>query len=282
MDNQTNRGDEQLKSAVRADLERLLSLVKGDVEQRVRVREALKRLVQAWDRGDQDYLSRFLAGSASRPLLETYRDAEVSLERLSLALARGADLAQEELEKHLANYCSAKGLRLEGRSGSFHVDTLLDVTFNLKKRAANVGIQPLQSLDWNKIEAALDSERERLWGRPSDPAAIRDRLVAAYETVAAIHPNPTRWVRLTDVYQELKRRVEKEMPDWKKTRLRLIAYYKDEFRVDLSRLWSAQMAGQLDGQQIEFSAIRDPRLSFHIPLPDGTSTSVGFIRPKQP
>ncbi|MDP2857792.1 MAG: hypothetical protein Q8P50_07430 [Bacillota bacterium] len=281
MDCQTNRGDEQLKSAVRADLERLLSLVKRDVEQRVRAREALKRLVQAWDRGDQDYLSRFLAGSTSRPLLETYRDAEVSLERLRLALARGADLAQEELEKQLANYCSAKGLRLEGRSGSFQVDTLLDVTLNLKKRAAKVGIQPLQSLDWSKIEAALDSERERLWGRPSDAAAIRDRLVAAYETVAALHPNPTRWVRLTDVYQEMKRRAEKEVPGWKKTRLRLNAYYRDEFCVDLSRLWSAQIAGPLDGQQIEFSAIRDPRLSFQIPLPDGTAASVGFMRPRQ-
>jgi hypothetical protein len=281
MANQTNRGDEQLKSAVKADLERLLSLVRRDVERRVRVRAALKRLVQAWDRGDSDYLSRFLAGPASGLLLDTYGDAELSLERLRLALGRGADLAQEELERHLADYCSAKGFRLEGRSGAFHVDTLLNVTFDLKKRGAKVGTQYLQSLDWGKIEATLDSEHERLWGRPSDVATIRDRLVASYDIVAALHPNPTRWVRLADVYQELKRRAERETPDWK-TRRRLAAYYRDEFCVDLSRVWSTQMAGRLGGVQIEFSAIRDPRLSFQIPLPDATVTSVGFMRPEQP
>lgn len=280
MTSETSRGDEQLKSAVRGDLERLRTLVKRDVHQRVRIREALNRLVHAWDRGDLDYLSRFLAGPASKSLLETYRDAELSLERLRLALARGADLVQEELGKRLADYCSARGLHLEGRSGSFHINTFIDVTFDLKKRAAKVGIKYMQSLDWDKIEAALDSERERLWGRPSDAAQIRDRMLAAYETVATAHPNPTRWARLADMYRELRKRAEGEMPEWKK-KGRLAAYHRDEFSVDLERLWSAQLAGQLNGQQIELSAIRDPRLSFHIPLPDGTLSSVGFMRPVQ-
>lgn len=280
MTSEPSSGDQQLRSAVRADLERLLTLVKNDVKQRVRIRNALGRLVQAWDRGDVDYLSRILASQAGKPLVETYRDAELSLERLRLALARSADLAQEELEKRLADYCSARGLHLEGRSGSFHINTLLDVTFDLKKRAAKVGIKYMQGLDWDKIETALDSERGRLWARPGDPAQIRNRLLAAYETVSAARRNPTRWARLADIYHELRRRAETEMPDWKK-KGRLAAYHRDEFSADVERVLSAQLAGQLDGQQIEFSAIRDPRLSFQIPLPDGTVSSVGFMRPIQ-
>jgi hypothetical protein len=157
---------------------------------------------------------------------------------------------------------------------------VLKITFDFKKRGAKVGTQYIQSLQWDKIKSALSAEQERLWRRGDDAAKIRDSLVVAYENAINKHPNVTGWVRLEDIYQELKKRIEKETPDWK-SQQRLVAYYRDEFTIDLSILLLVQMAGKLAGTQIEFSAIRDPRLSFQVPLPDGTSNSVGFMRLKQ-
>lgn len=274
----SSAADQQLKSTVAADLSRLLSVIDGDVKRRMRARDVVKKLLAAWERGDVEYASKFLTGPSAKILPDTYGDAQVSLERLRLALARSADSAQEDLKVHLESYCAANGLHVEGRGGSYEIDSVLNVVFNAKKRGVKVGNQFVQRFDWSKIEAALNQEIQRLWGRPVDAAAIQRRFLAAYDAVAKRHPNPTKWVRLVDVYQELKRKAEEETPDWKKMG-RLSAYYRDEFCVDLSRFLAAQMAGEMNGQQLEFSAIRDPRLTFRVPMPDRTSSAVGFMRP---
>jgi len=277
MNHEKNSGDEQLKSTIDTDLNRLLSILEQDVKNRSRVRDSVKRLVRAWNNGDLSYMSKYINGPQGKSLIDTYGDASVSMDRLRLALARNEDSVREELDDHLAKYCAQEGLHLHGRHGSYHINGILEVNFDLKKRGAKVGTQYIQSLNWEKIRLALNSERERLWKREDDVANIRDRLVAAYKSVITKHPNVTGWVRLEDVYQELKKRVEKENPNWK-SQQRLVAYYRDEFTVDLSILLSMQMAGKVSGTEIEFSAIRDPRLSFQVPLPDGTANSVGFMR----
>jgi hypothetical protein len=273
-----SNADQQLKSIVASDLGRLLATIDTDVKRRLRARDSIKRLLAAWERGDLEYASKFLIGPSGKTLAEVYGDAQVSLERLRLALARSADSAQEDLMRQLEDYCSTHGLHLDGRGSSYEIDSILSVVFDTKKRGVKVGNQFVQRFDWGKIEAALDQEIERLWGRPADPTAVQDRLLGAYHAVASTHPNPTKWVRLMDVYQELKKQVEKENPRWK-TKGRLSAYYRDEFCVDLSRLMAAQMAGKLNGRELEFSAIRDPRLTFRVPLPDRTASALGFMRP---
>lgn len=280
MNQKNNSGDEQLRSTIETDLNRLLSILNQDVRQRSRARDSVKRLFRAWNLGDINYVSKYINGPQGKTLIETYGDAAVSLDRLRLALARNEDLVREEFENLLADYCSKEGLQLRGRYGSYHINNVLEVSFDFKKRGAKVGTQYIQSLHWDKIKSTLNAERERLWKRGDDAATIRDRLVVAYENAIANHPNVTGWVRLEDIYQELKKRVEKETPDWK-SRQRLIAYYRDEFTVDLSILLAVQMASKLAGTQIEFSAIRDPRLSYQVPLPGGTSNSVGFMRLKR-
>jgi hypothetical protein len=280
MNRENNSGDEQLKSTIDTDLNRLLSILDQDVKKRSRVRDSLKRLFRAWNLGDIAYVSKYINGPQGKTLIEAYGDAAVSLDRLRLALARNEDLVRKELDDLLVKYCDQEVLHLHGRHGSYHINGVLEVNFDFKKRGAKVGTQYIQSLNWDKILSALNTERERLWKRGQDAAAIQDRLVVAYENAINKHPNVTGWVRLEDIYQELKKRIEKETPNWK-SQQRLIAYYRDEFTIDLSILLSVQMAGKLAGTQIEFSAIRDPRLSFQVPLPDGTSNSVGFMRLKQ-
>ena len=277
MKHTVNGGDAQLRSTIDTDLNRLLSMLEQDVRKRSRVRDSVKRLVRAWNDGAIDYVSKYINGAQGKSLIETYGDASVSIDRLRFALARNEDSVRGELDGHLAEYCAREGLHLRGRQGSYHVNGVLQVDFDLKKRGAKVGTQYIQSLDWGRIKLALDNERGRLWQRGNGVTCIRDRLVAAYTNAIAKHPNVTGWVRLEDIYQELKRRVEKETPNWRNQQ-RLVAYYRDEFTVDLSILLSTQMAGKVSGTRVEFSAIRDPRLSFQVPLPDGTVNSVGFMR----
>lgn len=279
MNREKNSGDEQVKSTIDTDLNRLLSILEQDVKQRSRVRDSVKRLVRAWNLGDISYVSKYINGSQGKTLIETYGDAAVSVDRLRLALARNEDSVRKELDDRLVKYCAQERLHLYGRHGSYHINGILEVNFDLKKRGAKVGTQYIQSLNWEKIQVALNTERERLWQRGDDATAIRDRLVLAYENAIVKHPNVTGWVRLEDIYQELKKRIEKDNPNWKNQQ-RLIAYYRDEFTVDLSILLSMQMAGKVAGTEIEFSAIRDPRLSFQVPFPDGTANSVGFMRLK--
>ena len=277
MNRATDSGDEQLRSTIDTDLNRLLSMLEQDVRKRSRVRDSVKRLVRAWNEGAIDYVSKYINGPQGKSLMETYGDASVSIDRLRFALARNEDSVRGKLDDHLAEYCALEGLHLRGRQGSYHINGVLELDFDFKKRGAKVGTQYIQSLDWGRIKLALDNERGRLWQRGNGVTCIRDRLVAAYTNAIAKHPNVTGWVRLEDIYQELKRRVEQETPNWR-TQQRLVAYYRDEFTVDLSILLSMQMAGKVSGTRIEFSAIRDPRLSFQVPLPDGTMNSVGFMR----
>jgi hypothetical protein len=279
MNRERTTEDDQLRSTIEADLNHLLSILTQDVKKRSQVRDSAKRLARAWSDGDVSYVSKYVNGPQGKSLIETYGDASVSIDRLRLALARNEDSVREDLHDRLVEYCTHEKLHLNGRHGSYLINGVLQVNFDLKKRSAKVGTQYIQSLDWGKIQSAIDIERERLWRRPDDATGIRNRLVAAYEKAITKHPNVTGWARLEDIYQELKRRLERETPNWK-SQHRLVAYYRDEFTVDLSSLLSLQMAGKVSGTEIEFSAIRDPRLSFQVPLPDGTATSIGFMRPK--
>ena len=88
------------------------------------------------------------------------------------------------------------------------------------------------------------------------------------------------WARLEDIYQELKRRLEEVNPNWK-VGGRLVAYYKDEFSADLSMLWRAQVNNAVESPHLEFSGIRDPRLSYRVVLSAGRVEQYGHIRPRR-
>jgi len=60
---------------------------------------------------------------------------------------------------------------------------------------------------------------------------------------------------------------------------RLVAYYKDEFCADLSKLWKAQKQNDINIPHLELSGIRDNRLSYKVTLPDGKIELYGHIRP---
>src|SRR5205085_2110260 len=99
----------------------------------------------------------------------------------------------------------------------------------------------------------LERELDRIWGRPFEAAAFRDKLFSAYTQLVNRSPNPTGYVLLADVYRELRATRSGEVPG-ARSGGRLSAYYKDEFCADLSKLWQSQLSGQLSGTQLEFTS----------------------------
>ena len=106
----------------------------------------------------------------------------------------------------------------------------------------------------------------------------RVELIDLYKEIILIKPNPVGWLRLEDIYQGLKNRVQVNNPAWN-TGGRLVAYYKDEFSADLSNLWRAQTSERLGPPHIEFSGIRDPRFAYKVVLPGSQIGLYGHMRP---
>ncbi len=147
------------------------------------------------------------------------------------------------------------------------------------KGRTKIGILSITTLKWSRVLEALESERARLWKRGFKATLFRDQLVQAYQELEGAVPRPTGWTSLEGVYQILKREKEKKDPDWKKGG-RLVAYYKDEFSVDLSLLWRAQASKEVGLPHIELSAIRDPRRAYKVLQPDSNIGFFGFLRPR--
>jgi hypothetical protein len=85
---------------------------------------------------------------------------------------------------------------------------------------------------------------------------------------------------LEDIYQILRQDAERSDPQWCKNG-RLVAYYKDEFSADLSKLWEAQATKTIGSPHIEMSAIRDPRRAYKVLQPDHNTGTYGFLRPSE-
>lgn len=261
-------------------LNTLSKRITKDVSQRNKIKSSVRRISQAWAKEDFNAVNRIVYSNTVATLLRYYPEAEITVEKIKMLLEQKADFEIDELELKLKNYCDDNEIKLNGRSPRFIIDHLINVEFNRKRKSAKVGNLHLQIPEWIKIEQSIEEERKRVWGRDFSFLGFYNDLFLSYESIIKHQHNPTGWVRLADVYQILRKEIEKRNPDWK-SRKRLVAYYKDEFSADLSKLWRTQSSGDKVDKQIEFNSIRDPRLSFKVILPDGTTASYGFVRPKR-
>ena len=267
-----------LTGAIAAELDNLRRVITNDISQRSRAKRIVADLFKAVEKGNHDAAARIL--NRGDQLIEVYPQAKTTFEKLRIDLNRRQEEQLRETCAKLEEYCESERIPLKGRPPKYTVDHLLQVELDLKKTRSKVGVQSLSTLGWSRIRQALAEERARLWGRPFDAAIFRDRLTRAYGELERVSPSQTGWTSLEGVYQILKQQLELEDPDWRKGK-RLIAYYKDEFRADLSRLWQAQALRQLGSPHIEFSSIRDSRRAYNLIQPDHNVGSYGFLRPRE-
>ena len=261
-------------------LDELLKKIGDDVAQRNKIKDSIRRLREAWSNDNFDAVGRVISSKNMQSLPRFYPEGEIMVEKIKMCLELWMDEKINRIEMQLKKYCGDSKIKLHGRSPKFIIDYLINLELNRKKNTVKIGNIYLQSLDWGKIQESIEEELKRVWERPFDYSKLYDDIILFYEKIADYERNPTGWVRLADIYQSLKTEIAKRNPDWK-SKKRLVAYYKDEFSADLSKAWKAQNSDDRTDRQFEFSAIRDPRLAFKVILPDGSTASYGFIRPKR-
>ena len=279
MNESNSQQPSHLAEAAVAGLRNLLDQISEDVAQRNECRLFIRRVLAAIEKNDVDAQDRQLSKEPDA-LESLYPEARRAILELRLDLDRQLSERFDRLAHQLAHYSESKGIRLKGISPNFVVDGLLEVNLDKESKAAKVGASYIRTLDWQRIREKLDSEWERVWGRPFDVGRYRDELLAAYEGIMQMNPNPSGWAALNDIYQQLKESREDKDPDWRESG-RIAGYYKDEFSADLSKLRQGQIDGSLLPPHIEFSAIRDPRRAFKVVLPDGSTSNYGFLRPQR-
>jgi len=268
-----------LTQSIMTELETLSEVMSADISQRSKAKRVVVDLLKALEENNADTAARILQNRTEQ-LTDTYPRAKTTLEKLRIDLSRRQEEQIRETCTRLEEYCRAEQISLKGRPPKYTADHLLDVEFDRKKIRSKVGIQSLSTFDWSSVRDALQEERARLWQRPFDAADFKDQLIQAYKELEHQSPSPTGWAALEGVYQILKQRAESADPNWR-TGGRLVAYYKDEFSADLSRLWEAQARKQVDSPHIEFSAIRDPRRAYKVIQPDHNVGLYGFLRPRE-
>jgi len=275
MSNESSR----LTDTVMNELTDLSQTVSSDVALRSKTKKTLADLITALEKGETDVAARLL-GAKGQLLAELYPQCKPTLEKLRFDLNRRQEEAIRETYRLLEEYCRSEGVALRGNAPRFTVEYFVELELDRVKGRTRVGTQSVNGVGWDGIRVALESERSRVWRRPFEAAAFRDRLLAAYEESERINPSPSGWTPLETIYQYLKRQAELDQPNWMKSG-RLVAYYKDEFSADLSLLWQAQSRGQTASPQIEFSAIRDPRRAYKVLQPDQTVGTYGFMRARE-
>lgn len=268
-----------LTRTILGELASLSQDISEDIAQRSKAKRVVTDLLKALKESKADTPARILQ-KRTQQLIDIYPRAKTTLEKLGIDLNRRQEEQLRDTYIKLEEFCRAEGIPLRGRPPTYTADYLLDIEFDRRRIRSKVGIQSLSTLQWSSVRDALKEQRIRLWQRPFDAAGFRDRLVQAFEELERHSPSPTGWVALEGIYQILKQQARSEDPDWRKGG-RLIAYYKDEFSADLSRLWEAQALKQLDSPHIELSAIRDPRRAYKVIQPDRNVGLYGFLRPRE-
>jgi hypothetical protein len=263
-----------------AELSRLLQEIKQDIKQRNLIKKYLSELEKAYKLSDPVILNKLLLRQTKDQLLSIYPMSRETLGKLLIDVKRRSEKVLPSIFSRFQEYCENNKIPLQGKLPKLFVDYLLEVELDENKQTAKIGTIFLKTLDWEKICVATDRERHRIWGREFDPISIRDNLLKIHSEIQKIKPNPVGWVRLEDVYQSLKRNIQQKNPNWKKGG-RLVAYYKDEFSADLSKLWKTQINQKVASPHIELSGIRDPRLSYKVVLPTGKIELYGHMRPKK-
>ncbi|MDI6734912.1 MAG: hypothetical protein QME42_01745 [bacterium] len=274
-----DNNESSLSKLILSELNRLLQELERDIKQRNSIKKYLSEMKKAYERSDSETLIKLLSRQTKEQLKSLYPTAMETMEKVSVDIRRHSEQAFATLFNQVQKYCKNNNISLRGNLPKLFVDYLLEVELNENKQTAKIGTIFLKTLDWEKIRVAMDREQHRIWDREFDPTNFRDRLLNFYLEIIKIKPNPVGWVQLEDIYQSQKRHIQQKNPNWKKGG-RLIAYYKDEFSADLSKLWKAQIVQEIGSPHIELSGIRDPRLSYKIRLPDGKIESYGYMRLK--
>jgi hypothetical protein len=278
--NGTSNTESSLARSVSSELAFLLKQISDSLKQSNDIKKYLVQVQKAFDKSDIVALEALLQKKTRDNLAASYPVARDTLEKLSLYVRRESQEIFASLSGRFQAYCDSQGISLRGKFPKLTVDNLLDIELYEQKHSAKIGTIFLRTLDWEKIRTTMDLERDRIWAREFNPGRFRDQLSNIYTELLKAKPNPVGWVRLEDVYQALKARTQKNNPNWKAGG-RLVAYYRDEYSADLSKLWQAQASRRLGSPEIELSGIRDPRLSYKVILPDGQIGSYGHMRPKK-
>jgi hypothetical protein len=266
-----------LTLAIAAELKNLAQTISTDVSERVKAKKLLENIIKAMGDNNNDLVDQLLNKGISQ-LVNTYPQTKPTLQKLQVDVNRRQEEQLRQTCNKLEEYCHNAGIPIKGSGTKYVVDTFIDVELDRKKGRTKIGILSLNTLKWPQVIEALESERARLWKRDHNATLFRDRLVRAYQELEGSSAGPSSWTSLEGVYQVLKREKEKEDLGWKKGG-RLVAYYKDEFSVDLSLLWKAQASRELGKPHIELSAIRDPRRAYKVLQPDNNIGFFGFLRP---
>lgn len=272
--------ESSLHKSVETELSQLRKTIEVDAKRITAHGKYLSQMIKAFEKDDREAVSKLLANDARGNVLTFYPTAKETFEKLGILVRRSTDANVVLMQGKFEEYCQKHGAVLRGKLPKLSIDSLLDVEINQVANTAKIGSIFLRGLDWQKVELTLNRERQRIWGRGFDPVRFRDDLVSIHSKLLAFKPNPIGWVRLEDVYHELKKRVEEKNPKWK-TDGRLVAYYKDEFSADLSMLWRAQVDQKIGLPHIELSGIRDPRLSYKVVLSAGRVDQYGHLRPRK-
>lgn len=275
-----NNYESNLEKSIEDELNQLLRLVNDDVKRITDYKKYLSKVLKSYTGKDNQAVSKLLTSDIRDKVTAFYPNSKETFEKTAIWVKRGMEMNLGLIQSKLEEYCKKHGVMLKGKLPKLSIDTLLDVEVNEAKRTAKIGSSFSRNLDWVKLELVLDRERKRIWERDVIPSVFRDELLVVHARILKLKLNPVGWVRLEDVYQELKRRQEEKNPDWKKGG-RLVSYYKDEFSADLSMLWRAQANNQIDSPHVDFSGIRNPRLSYKVILSAGRIEQYGHLRPRK-
>lgn len=275
-----NNYESNLEKSIEDELNQLLRLVNDDVKRITDYKKYLSKVLKSYTGKDNQAVSKLLTSDIRDKVTAFYPNSKETFEKTAIWVKRGMEMNLGLIQSKLEEYCKKHGVMLKGKLPKLSIDTLLDVEVNEAKRTAKIGSSFSRNLDWVKLELVLDRERKRIWERDVIPSVFRDELLVVHARILKLKLNPVGWVRLEDVYQELKRRQEGKNPDWKKGG-RLVSYYKDEFSADLSMLWRAQANNQIDSPHVDFSGIRNPRLSYKVILSAGRIEQYGHLRPRK-
>jgi hypothetical protein len=258
------------------ELEVLNKTVVIDVADREKAKKLLENIIKALRDNNIELVDQLLT-KGQHLLANVYPQSKLSLEKLQVDVNRRQEEQFRQTYLELEEYCKANRIPFKGSGTKFIVDTFIDIELDRKNTRSKIGVLSLSTIKWPKVREAIEVERTRLWHRNFNPTFFRDRLVLACKELGSTVPSPSGWISLEGVYQILKRRKENDNPDWKKGG-RLVAYYKDEFSVDLSLLWEAQSRNEIRSPHIGLSAIRDIRKAFKVLQPDSNIGFFGFIR----
>lgn len=273
----TDSGHSALSESIARDFDALEQAISSDIADLTKLRKFIQRLKSAWAASDGS--ARDLLKDQNIPRLRAkYPNSGELAERLATDANRQSAGRASALENAIRSFCVELSQPCHGRFPRLTVAHFIEVAVDTTAGRTKVGATSVQSCDWSKIRPAIEREIARVWSRPFDAVAFRDNLLAIYDKIDKKSHSPTGDVRLVDVFQEMRADKARDNPN-ARTGGRLYAYYRDEFSADLSKLWKAQITGELPGPQLEFSSIRRAEEGFSVILPNGGIATYGFVKP---